>query len=40
MRVKKFLNAFECGIFPKRKQGKGLRSILDHIAKIVRSSKY
>ena len=25
----KFLNAFEIGIFSKRKQGKGLTSILD-----------
>ena len=28
----KVLNAFEKGIFPKEKQGKGLSSILDRVA--------
>ena len=30
----KVLNVFETGIFPKGKQGKGLKSILDCVAKV------
>ena len=34
----KVLNAFESGVFPKRKQGKGLTSISDHVARAAKVS--
>ena len=34
----KGLNAFEKGIFPKRKQGKGLTRILDCVAQVAKVS--
>ena len=39
MKYKKVLNAFESGIFPKIKQGKGLTSILDCVAKVYKELK-